>query len=113
MLKKKKKKALKVGFHPTSLSLINYCHHQQCTAKSTAQAQDGGFLAGTTPKRPHHPPATDLVGMKDPDNKPQLTQNGGHWHLAERAGFPLAMCEIDIADWFLAKLTDSSKIGEG
>lgn len=61
----------------------SYPRPQQWTANSTAQLQNGAFLAGSAPKRPHHPTATDLVGMKDPDNKPQLTQNGGHELSAE------------------------------
>lgn len=72
--------------------------------------QNGGFLAGSAPKRPHHPTATDLVGMKDPDNKPRLTQNGGHRLLAERQGFPLAMCEINSPLRFHTVLTPLVKV---
>lgn len=78
-----KKKYSKRRFSPKQCELaISYPHPQQWTAKSTARLQNGGFLASNTPKRPHHPTATDLVGMKDPYNKPRLTQNGGHQLLA-------------------------------
>lgn len=71
-------------------------HPQQWPTKSAAQAQNAGFPAGGAPQGPHLPTATDPVGMKDPDNKPRLTQNGGRRLLADRSwGFPLAMCEIN------------------
>lgn len=65
---------------------VSYPRSQQWTDKSTAQVQNGGLLAGGASKRPHHPTTTDLVGMKDPDNKPRLTQNGGHRLLARAVG---------------------------
>ena len=78
---------LKNGFSLKQCHLgKSYPHPQQWPAQLTAQAQNGGSLAGSAPKRPHHPTATDLIGMKDPDSKLRLTQNGGHRLLAERCG---------------------------
>ncbi len=48
----------------------SYPHPPAVDSQVHKMVQNGGFVAGSAPKRPHHPTATDLVGMKDPDNKP-------------------------------------------
>lgn len=48
-----------------------------CSIRSSGTKWRIPWLAALL-KGPHHPTATGSVGMKDLDNKPRLTQNGGH-----------------------------------